>query len=55
MKQIPLILSFILCIFVAILNFSEHDFFNGMFMAIISLLVLIELVRQLTNKSEESS
>lgn len=56
MKRLPLIISLILSVFVMLLNFSEHSYFNGTFMAIVSVFVLIELIRQstITNQVKQS-
>ncbi|WP_176222221.1 hypothetical protein [Tuberibacillus sp. Marseille-P3662] len=55
MKRIPLIVSLILSIFVMFLNFSDDSYFNGTVMAIVSVLVLIELIRQSISTNNKSS
>lgn len=55
LKYIPLILSFILCVIVTHLNLTDHSYFNGIIMSIVSVLVLIELIKQTTSKDSKSS
>jgi len=49
--KISLSIAFILSVFVTVLNFSGNSYINGTIMAVVSLLTLIELIRQLKNKN----
>ncbi|SET16336.1 hypothetical protein SAMN05421676_10390 [Salinibacillus kushneri] len=55
MGQLAWIISIVLSIFVSILNFLDHRYLNGAFMAVVSFLTFIELIKQLRAKAKDQS